>query len=154
VVDENSIPTEYDNIHTAESKPVVSIITPTENSTFSKTDNITVSFNFQGMYPLQKADIFINGIFITNLSGQNTYTFSPQEAIRMMELLRRVYELVEMDHLNNSDGEFNIKFPKNLSNHIFNYLQSKDQNFRNIVIRRQKRFRRRQKRASKRNSKT
>jgi hypothetical protein len=82
------------------------------------------------------------------------YTFSPQEAIRMMELLRRVYELVEMDHLNNSDGEFNIKFPKNLSNHIFNYLQSKDQNFRNIVIRRQKRFRRRQKRASKRNSKT
>ncbi len=79
VVDENSIPTEYDNIHTAESKPVVSIITPTENSTFSKTDNITVSFNFQGMYPLQKADIFINGIFITNLSGQNTYTFSPQD---------------------------------------------------------------------------
>lgn len=79
VVDENSIPTEYDNIHTAESKPVVFIITPTENSTFSKTDNITVSFNFQGMYPLQKADIFINGIFITNLSGQNTYTFSPQD---------------------------------------------------------------------------
>lgn len=82
------------------------------------------------------------------------YTFHPSEAKRMMELLRRVYEVIEMDHLHHIDvnkfssyrpGKYYAEFPVGLGVHIFNYLQAKDQNFRDIVIRRQKRYRRRQK---------
>ncbi len=88
------------------------------------------------------------------------YTFKPQEAVKMMELLRRVYEVIEMDQIRHEgyrkldkkglkDGKYPIEFPKVLGDHIFNYLQVKDQLFRDIVIRRQKRYRRRQRKSSK-----
>ena len=72
----------------------------------------------------------------------------------MMELLRRVYDIIEMDHLKNQNHRklssrsgmgYPIAFPINLGEHIFNYLQAKDQNFRDIFIKRQKRFRKRSK---------
>lgn len=79
----------------------------------------------------------------------NNYTYSVKEQAHAMELLRRVYDLIEMSHLN--DGKLNatyckpVDFPRGLGDHIFNYLQSKDQIFRDIVIQRQKRFRKRNK---------
>lgn len=78
-------------------------------------------------------------LFTTNFT--DTY----KETAKTMELLRRVYNLIEMSHLN--DGKMNrtyltpVNFPRGLGDDIFNYLQSKDQVFRDIVIKRQKRYR-------------
>lgn len=55
-------------------------------------------------------------------------------------LLRRVYNIIEMSHLNDHKlQEYysdNFKFPRKLGEDIFNYLQSKDETFKNIVIKR------------------
>jgi len=65
----------------------------------------------------------------------------------MMELLRRVYDVVEMCHLTDYKLSINyvkeINFPRCLGEDIFNYLSAKDQTFRDTVIKRQNRFRKR-----------
>ena len=71
------------------------------------------------------------------------------EVSRMLELLRRVYNTIEMSHLNDHKliptYTKDIKFPRSLGEDIFNYLQSKDQIFRNITIKRQKIYRKKKK---------
>lgn len=82
-----------------------------------------------------------------------SYTYSTLEARKMMALLRRVYDLVEMNHLNDPKHfptySIAVPFPHKLGDDIFNYLQSKDQQFRDIVLRRQKNYRRRIKKQNK-----
>ena len=62
-----------------------------------------------------------------------------------MALLRRVYDCIEMNHLTDFKlfpyyvGKINFK--RTLGDHIFNYLSSRDQFFRDITIKRQKRYR-------------
>lgn len=69
------------------------------------------------------------------------------EINKMMELLRRVYNVIEMNHLTDSKlvnyYVSSIKFPKSLGREIFNYLSVKDQIFYDVFIKRQKRYRRR-----------
>ena len=75
-----------------------------------------------------------------------------KEIDKMFLLLRRVYNTIEMNHL--TDHKLStVYYPisgvsKQLGEDIFNYLQSKDQDFRNIVIKRQKRYRHYQKKLS------
>jgi hypothetical protein len=74
------------------------------------------------------------------------FTSGERESPKMMELLRRVYDLVEENHLKfNKFGPrtFDISFSSDLTKDIFNYLQVKDQKFRDTTIRRQKNFRKR-----------
>jgi len=65
------------------------------------------------------------------------------------ELLRRVYDIIEISHLTDAKAfPFylnSFKFKRGLGENIFDYLQSKDEIFKNIVIKRQKRYRRNQK---------
>lgn len=91
------------------------------------------------------------------------FTNKSVESVKMMELLRRVYDIIEIPHLTDNISKDmcdtgiavqrfykkEIPFPRALGDHIFNYLQSKDQLFRDIVIKRQKRYRRRVKKSSK-----
>ena len=67
-----------------------------------------------------------------------------REIKKMMLLLRRVYNVIEMQHLN--DYKLypyynNIdRFPKSLGNDIYNYLKARDQDFIDIVLARQNRY--------------
>jgi len=78
-----------------------------------------------------------------------------KEREKMFLLLRRVYDVIEMSHL--TDNKLvkhyvrEIKFPRKLGDDIFNYLQSKDQKFKDIVIKRQQRYRRRIKQLNSKN---
>jgi len=73
------------------------------------------------------------------------FTDPEKESVKMMELLRRVYNVIEMQHLNDNKLIPNycegVKFPRNLGNDIFNYLQVKDETFRKTTIKRQKNYR-------------
>lgn len=72
---------------------------------------------------------------------------SEKECKKSFELLRRVYDIIEMSHLN--DGKLiqnyckKFDFPRSLGDDIYNLLSSKDQIFRDTVIKRQKNFRKR-----------
>ena len=79
-----------------------------------------------------------------------TETFSTdleKEVSQLFLILRRVYDEIEMSHLN--DNKLSptyvtpINFGRKLGEDIFNYLSAKDQFFRDVVIKRQKKFRQR-----------
>jgi hypothetical protein len=77
VITESDLPTEYENIHTIENKPVISIGgLPTQ---LTLTDRPTISIGVQNQYPLTTADIFINNTYITTLNNPFRFIFNPNE---------------------------------------------------------------------------
>lgn len=72
-----------------------------------------------------------------------------REIKKMMLLLRRVYNVIEMQHLNNRKltpyySEL-TNFPKSLGDDIYDLLKARDQDFIDIVIARQNRYLKRMK---------
>ncbi len=69
-----------------------------------------------------------------------------KEIETMFELLRNVYDWLEMSHLNDHKAIMTYcgkaQFKRSLGERIFGYLQAKDQTFRDTVIKRQNRWRR------------
>lgn len=65
-----------------------------------------------------------------------------KEIETMLAMLREVYDFIEMSHLNDHNMILTYKngFKRHLGNRIFGYLQSKDQTFRDTVIKRQNRW--------------
>ena len=72
-----------------------------------------------------------------------------KENEKMKELLRGVYDVIEMSHL--TDFKMvqyyvgNLYFKRSLGDRIFGFLQSKDQTFRDKVIKRQNKWRKKNK---------
>lgn len=65
-----------------------------------------------------------------------------KEIETMLGLLREVYDFIEMRHLTDTKllPVHDNGFKKSLSGRIFGYLQSKDQTFRDKVIKRQNKW--------------
>lgn len=61
-------PISFDIIHTAESKPVLEIF-GLENKIYNKSENVYLSINSKGKYPIKKIDIFVNNTYITSLKS-------------------------------------------------------------------------------------
>jgi penicillin-binding protein 1A len=73
-------PTEYDNIHTEQSKPQIVITSPTNSTSLGINSPITVSATMSGQYPPQKMDVFVNGNYIgTSNNYPFNYSFTPNE---------------------------------------------------------------------------
>ncbi len=71
-----SLPTEYDDLHTPQTKPTISIQSPSYGVTIEAQQRLVVSFIYQGVYPLSKADYYLNGGLV-GTSAQNSYSFIP-----------------------------------------------------------------------------
>jgi 1A family penicillin-binding protein len=69
----DEIPTEYDNVHTANSRPNISILTPTENALFLNNATISIDVSTNGKHGIEKVHYFLNDIFI---GFSDTYPFS------------------------------------------------------------------------------
>ena len=73
-------PTEYDNIHTEQSKPQIIITSPIGSTSVGINYPIMVSTTMSGQYPPQKMDVFINGNYIgTSSNYPFGYSFTPNE---------------------------------------------------------------------------
>jgi len=73
-------PTEYDDIHTPDKKPAVTIISPESGAVFSKNNPLTVSISTSGQYSIKKMEVFINGVFIGKTIGVPfIYSFTPSD---------------------------------------------------------------------------
>jgi len=68
-------PTATDNIHTASSKPIISIIEPNDTTTYSPDQKINLKISSSGVFPLQKIDIFINGIYLETIKSPFNFSF-------------------------------------------------------------------------------
>ncbi|MCK5060187.1 MAG: penicillin-binding protein [Candidatus Pacebacteria bacterium] len=81
-----NLPTTYDNIHTANSAPSIAITSPLSKGNYYLTDKITISFNYSGVYPLSKAEYFINDVYVgSSVKDPFVFSFLPQSTPQIKE---------------------------------------------------------------------
>ncbi len=77
VVTPDQKPTGYDDVHTADKAPHVTILTPMNGSVVSANGSLSVSISSTGAYPLKKMDVFLNNAYVGTANGSSpTLTFS------------------------------------------------------------------------------
>jgi len=75
-----SIPQEYDNIHTPESAPIVTLISPAPNQTFNNNQRVDVRISSSGQYPLSRVEFFVNDVFVgTSKTAPFAFSFTPSD---------------------------------------------------------------------------
>jgi 1A family penicillin-binding protein len=73
-----SKPTEYDNVHTEQARPQVSILEPTPGVVINPTLPLTVRIATSGAYGFVRFDVFWNGSYVgASTPGVTTYSFVP-----------------------------------------------------------------------------
>ncbi|MCD8494832.1 MAG: PBP1A family penicillin-binding protein [Candidatus Pacebacteria bacterium] len=72
------IPTEYSTVHSPETMPTFSIISPTSGQSFNANQNITVQLSIQNTYPMRRVQYFVNDFFVgsRNEAPFQSFTFS------------------------------------------------------------------------------
>ncbi|MFA6177746.1 MAG: PBP1A family penicillin-binding protein [Candidatus Paceibacterota bacterium] len=75
----NEKPNESDNVHTPSSKPIISILEPNNTNTYSLDQKINLRILSSGIFPLQKMDIFINGVYLETVKSPFNFSFTPKE---------------------------------------------------------------------------
>ncbi|OGJ10320.1 hypothetical protein A2443_03090 [Candidatus Nomurabacteria bacterium RIFOXYC2_FULL_43_16] len=100
-------PVLFDDIHTDISAPVVSILEPNEETIYSPDQRINLKIFNSGIFPIQKIDIFINGIYLGAVQPPFNFSFKPAE----LENLQTDNELkiISYDTVYNRD-EINLNF--------------------------------------------
>lgn len=74
------IPVEFDDIHTPETQPVITIVEPSEDKIYSPNQQITLSINSSNTYPLKKIDIFVNNTYLGSVKNPPfLFSFVPSD---------------------------------------------------------------------------
>lgn len=77
---QNSIPTEYDNIHTPEKSPTITILKPQNNSRIPKSNSYSTIVQYKKTYTISHVDYYINDILIGRVDkSPYSITFTPSE---------------------------------------------------------------------------
>ncbi|MEK7539154.1 MAG: PBP1A family penicillin-binding protein [Patescibacteria group bacterium] len=79
ITTENDKPNMIDDAHTDASKPIVSIIEPNINTTYSPNQKINLRISSSGPYPLLKIEIFINDTYLGTSQAPFIFSFTPSE---------------------------------------------------------------------------
>ncbi|MFA6094550.1 MAG: PBP1A family penicillin-binding protein [Candidatus Paceibacterota bacterium] len=107
-----TIPTERDTVHTADSKPQVSIISPTENELYGEREKITLGLETQSKTSIRKIEIFINGeLFESTTSNDSEISLN----LRDVNSLQRENELkvrVIDSHYNVGESTMTLRIDK------------------------------------------
>jgi 1A family penicillin-binding protein len=106
--DQSIIPTAFDDLHTADSKPKISILNPVSGNTYQKGAIMTATVIGIGKYPLTKVDFYLNGSYIgaTQTSPFN-FSFIPKEIDGLQ--VQNEFKAVGYDTILNK-GESIVKF--------------------------------------------
>ena len=74
-------PSEYDDVHTEASQPIVTILNNQTN--YSLNQEIVINASASGMYPIQKYEFYIDGLFIGSIQGESSieYRFIPSDYV-------------------------------------------------------------------------
>jgi hypothetical protein len=71
-------PTETDNLHTDQNKPVVSIVSPNTTTTYPPDKKISLQISSSGSFPLQRMDVFINDVYLETIVPPFSFSFIPE----------------------------------------------------------------------------
>ena len=72
-------PTASDNVHTSSTKPNISIIEPDTSTVYPVNEKINLKISSSSIYPLQKIDIFINGVYLETDQPPFNFSFTPSD---------------------------------------------------------------------------
>jgi membrane peptidoglycan carboxypeptidase len=72
-------PTALDDVHTNVNQPKVSIVEPNSQTIYSPDQKINLRISSSGVFPLQKIDIFINGVYLETDEPPFNFSFTPNE---------------------------------------------------------------------------
>jgi 1A family penicillin-binding protein len=87
---ENVIPVSTDSMHGPESIPTITISNPISGTLYPKNQNIVITVNTSGRFPISKVDYFINGAFVGSATRAPwSFSFLPRE----LDTLRTENEL-------------------------------------------------------------
>ncbi len=71
-------PVAADNIHTDQNKPVVSVVSPDTTTVYQPGQKINLQISSSGTFPLQKMDIYINGVYQETITPPFAFSFIPE----------------------------------------------------------------------------
>ena len=104
----NDRPTAVDDVHTDQNKPVVSIISPDSNTVYKPDQRITLQIKSTGTYPLQKIDIFINGVYQETIQSPFNYSFVPNHLSNLSS--DNILKIISSDTVfNSSETDLHFK---------------------------------------------
>jgi hypothetical protein len=72
-------PAATDDVHTSLTKPVISILTPDSVTVYPPNQKIYLKISSSSIFPLQKIDIFINGVYLETDQSPFDFSFTPAE---------------------------------------------------------------------------
>jgi 1A family penicillin-binding protein len=79
-VTEFDLPTSYDDVHTEENLPKISIISPSDAGSYNMNDQIQVLLDYETSFPADSFDIFINDFYLGNTKSLPfNFSFSPSQ---------------------------------------------------------------------------
>ena len=76
-------PTSYDDVHTPNSKPSITLTTPDKNE-FLSSDSIHITSTISAKFPITKSSVFINNVLVGNLKN-NQFNFTPKDVDAIKE---------------------------------------------------------------------
>ncbi|MFH0846258.1 MAG: transglycosylase domain-containing protein [Patescibacteria group bacterium] len=80
----SQIPTTYDDIHTLENIPKFNITNPNNLIIYLKNQSIIITISsLIFKYPILKKDYYLNGIFIGSSTGNNSFSFIPNDYLNI-----------------------------------------------------------------------
>lgn len=111
--DENeTIPTEVDDVHLPEFIPQLAITSPAPNTRYDRTSVINVSFTHTSKFPLSKVEVFVNGVFIDSVNKQPfLISFVPADVANIQQ--KNTLVIIGYDNVFNR-GEATVDFTVDL----------------------------------------
>lgn len=116
-----STPQSYDDAHTQTTAPVVTITSPSQNTSFSPTDRVVVGATSAGRFGFSKADIYVNDVLVGTTSS---YPISFSFAIEDVDVVKNdnTLRVVVYDTAHNQGSKttfFRVSFNNNISIQTF-----------------------------------
>jgi 1A family penicillin-binding protein len=107
-VSAGSVPKDYDNIHTENSKPVIGFANIDETVVYDKNIEYKIVINQKSSIPLQKIDIFINNIYVKSIkSAPFSFSLNPMDISNLND--KNVIRAIAYDVYGNV-GEVSVLF--------------------------------------------
>lgn len=79
VLNQPNIPSDYDDVHTDENKPRITIQQPTSGRLFTSNESVTVLFNTESVFPIALSKIFLNEHYLGSTQSNN-FSFTLNES--------------------------------------------------------------------------
>jgi hypothetical protein len=103
-------PVEYDNLHTEQNKPVVTILSPKVNDAFGKDSRVTAVFSITAPFPIKKVAFYLNNELIEMFdTPQYVLNFVPS-SVNSVITNTNIFKVIVYDNFyNQGEASVNIQ---------------------------------------------